>query len=99
VQIAGHKVSLPYTSATLKAAFPNLIKEVWLRKMNISEGRRLKAGLQLKDFASLKKEDKAEIYHWIEENLVLEARPKHLTFSADKALNSAGKLIDWPINE
>tara|TARA_R110001592_G_scaffold17518_2_gene73728 strand:- start:20378 stop:21547 length:1170 start_codon:yes stop_codon:yes gene_type:complete len=99
IQIAGHNVSFPEISQKIQTAFPQLIKEVWLRKMNLEEGRRLKAWLQMEDITRLKEENKAEIYQWIEAHLPPEARPKHLTFSASKALNPFGKLTDWPIHD
>ena len=67
--------------------------------MALDEGRRLKAWLQMKDLSSLKEENKAEIYQWIETHLPAAARPKHLTFSSNKALNSLGKLSDWSIHD
>jgi len=99
VQIGGHNVSLAQVAEAIKQAFPNEIKDLWLRPMKEPEGRRLKAWLQMKDFKNLQDKQKAAIYNWVEENLSLEARPKHLTFSADKALNSLGKLNDWSIND
>lgn len=99
VQIAGHNVSLAQVAEAIKIAFPREIKEIWLRPMQETEGRRLKAWLQMADFKNLQEKQKAAIYNWIEENLSPEARPKHLTFSADKALNSLGKLNDWSIND
>jgi hypothetical protein len=65
--------------------------------MNPSEGKRLKAWVQIQDINSLDQQDKAAIYNWVEDNLPIEARPKHLTFSGDKTLSAFGKLKDWPI--
>jgi long-chain acyl-CoA synthetase len=97
IQIAGHNISLPEIIGSIKLAFPNLIEEIWLRKMNPSEGKRLKAWVQIQDINSLDQQDKAAIYNWVEDNLPIEARPKHLTFSGDKTLSAFGKLKDWPI--
>lgn len=99
VQIGGHNVSLPLVTEAIKLAFPHEIKALWLRPMQQSEGRRLKAWLQIRDFKNFQDEQRVAIYNWIEGNLSPEARPKHLTFSSDKALNSLGKLKDWPIND
>jgi 4-coumarate--CoA ligase (photoactive yellow protein activation family) len=99
IQIAGHNISLPEICQKIQAAFPHLIKDIWIRKMSLEEGRRLKAWLQIEHLSNLREENKAEIYQWIEDHLPPEARPKHLTFSADKALNPFGKLTDWPIHD
>lgn len=97
IQISGHNIALPEIIRSIKLAFPKWIENVWLRKMSPSEGRRLKAWIQIKDMTSLKQQDKAAIYIWVEINLAIEARPKHLTFSEDEALTAFGKLQDWPI--
>ncbi len=95
IQIGGHNV-FPDRIARQIEKIPG-VQKCWIRPMNRAEGNRLKCWI----IPDLPKEEWLEFettcYAWIEENLDVAQRPRHLVLSALPPVNSIGKSADWSI--
>jgi 4-coumarate--CoA ligase (photoactive yellow protein activation family) len=92
VQVGGINV-FPMQIAQRLAVLPG-VQQAWVRLMQPQEGQRLKAWIQPEDGVG-EAHLRSQLLAWIERELSVPERPRHLTFSPLPPVNELGKAQDW----